>query len=98
MNNLNATEFKSAIETDDDAIIIDVRTPEEEVEGVIDNSININLMEPSFAAKIMDLDKDKNYYVFCRAGGRSVTACQFMEKQGLKTNNLLGGIQAWNLL
>ncbi len=98
MKNLNANEFKAAIENDKDAVIIDVRTPEEEVEGVIENSINMNLMEPSFPAKIMDLDKSKNYYVFCRAGGRSATACQFMEKQGLNAYNLEGGIQAWNLL
>jgi rhodanese-related sulfurtransferase len=98
MKNLNAKEFKAAIENDKNAVIIDVRTPEEEVEGVIENSINMNLMEPSFPAKIMDLDKNKNYYVFCRAGGRSATACQFMEKQGLNSHNLEGGIQAWNLL
>ena len=96
MNNINIQEFKEKIESDEQAVIIDVRTPEEEVEGVIENSVNINIMEASFPAKIMDLDKSKNYYVFCRSGGRSATACQFMEKNGLNAYNLLGGIQAWN--
>jgi rhodanese-related sulfurtransferase len=96
MKNLNVTEFKSNIKEDNNAVIIDVRTPEEEVEGVIENAVNINIMDPSFPAKVMDLDKSKNYYVFCRSGGRSATACQFMEKNGLNAYNLEGGIQAWN--
>lgn len=98
MKNLNASTFKEKTSTDDQAIIVDVRTPEEEAEGLIPNSININIMESSFPAKVMDLDKSKTYYVYCRSGGRSVSACQFMEKQGLTTYNLEGGIQAWNSL
>lgn len=98
MENLSATEFKTAIESNDNAVVIDVRTPEEEAEGKIEQAINMNIMDQAFPAKVMDLDNAKDYYVFCRSGGRSVTACQFMEKQGLKTFNLLGGIQAWNNL
>ena len=96
MKNINVEEFKSEVASDKNAVIIDVRTPEEEVEGMIENSININIMDASFPAQIAQLDKSKNYYVFCRSGGRSVTACQFMEKNGLTVYNLEGGIQAWN--
>ena len=96
MNNLTINEFVEGSQNDDNAVIIDVRTPEEEAEGLIPNSTNMNLMEQSFPARVMDLDKSKNYYVYCRSGGRSATACQFMEKHGLTTFNLLGGIQAWN--
>ena len=96
MENLNVTQFKEKTANDNNAVIIDVRTPEEETEGVIDNAVNINLMDSSFPAKVLDLDKSKNYYVFCRSGGRSATACQFMEKNGLTAFNLAGGIQAWN--
>ena len=96
MQNLDVNRFKEGFETDEDAIILDVRTPEEEAEGLIPNSININIMDQSFPAKILELDKSKNYYVYCRAGGRSANACQFMEKNGFKAYNLAGGIQAWN--
>lgn len=98
MKNLDVKEFRQGIEEDEKAVIIDVRSPEEEAEGLIPNSININIMEPSFPAKIMDLDKSKNYYVYCRSGGRSANACQFMDNQGLNTYNLSGGIIAWNQL
>ena len=97
MKNLNVIDFEKAFKNDSKAVLIDVRTPEEEAEGFIPDSINMNLMAQSFPAKVMDLDKSKNYYVYCRSGGRSGTACQFMEKQGLVAYNLEGGINAWNL-
>lgn len=98
MKNLAVTEFKQKIEEDPNAVIIDVRSPQEEAEGLIDNSININIMDPSFAEKVKALDPEKNYYVYCRSGGRSSSACGFMEQQGLTAFNLAGGIMAWNQL
>lgn len=98
MKDLDANTFREKIKSDETAVIIDVRTPAEEVEGTIKGALNINLMESSFPAKVMDLDKSKTYYVYCRSGGRSATACQFMEKNGLTAYNLKGGIQAWNRL
>ncbi|KAA3649355.1 MAG: rhodanese-like domain-containing protein [Bacteroidetes bacterium] len=96
MKSISIYEFKAKIETDKDAIIVDVRSPEEEVEGIIENSLRINIMEPSFPAKVMDLDKSKCYYVYCRSGGRSASACMYMEKLGLNAINVEGGIMAWN--
>lgn len=96
MRELDAKEFEESFIQDKNAILIDVRTPEEEIEGTIENSICLNIMEHSFPDKIRELDKTKNYYVYCRSGGRSATACEFMEAQGLVATNLRGGIIAWN--
>lgn len=96
MKNLDVKEFITEIENDQNAVILDVRQASEEVEGKIDNSININIMSPDFPEKIKSLDKSKNYYVYCRSGGRSSSACGFMESQGLVAHNLAGGIIAWN--
>lgn len=98
MKNLSAVEFKNEIENDPKAVIIDVRAAEEEAEGLIPKSLNINIMDAEFASKVADLDPSKNYYVYCRAGGRSSSACGYMDEHGLNTFNLEGGIQAWNLL
>lgn len=98
MKNLNAVEFKKEIESNPKAVIIDVRAPEEEAEGLIPNSVNINIMDPSFPEKILKLNPDNDYYVYCRAGGRSSSACGFMDSKGFTTYNLKGGIQAWNQL
>jgi rhodanese-related sulfurtransferase len=45
---------------------------------------------------LQDLDKSKNYYVYCHSGARSVQACQIMETFGFNNlSNLLGGISEW---
>lgn len=98
MKNISAAEFKRRIELDEDAVIVDVRSPEEEVEGKIEGGINLNIMDASFPTKVQELDQNKNYYLYCRSGARSFSAGQYMEKFGLKAFNLEGGIQAWNLL
>lgn len=99
MQNLDAKTFKEKIAFDPEGVIIDVRSPQEEIEGLIENSVNINIMDPSFTERIAKLPKDKNYYIYCRSGGRSASACGFMEDNGFKnTFNLIGGIQAWNSL
>ncbi|MEQ8625629.1 MAG: rhodanese-like domain-containing protein [Vicingaceae bacterium] len=99
MEHIDAKTFKEKINSDSEGVIIDVRTPEEEIEGTIENSININIMDADFPEKIKNIEKGKNYYIFCRSGGRSASACEFMEENGYSnTYNLIGGINAWNNL
>lgn len=94
--NISVEEFE-ALMKDENTIVLDVRTPHEEVEGVISNAQRANLMDNTFPEQIEHLDKDKTYLVFCRSGGRSVTACKFMASKGFKKlYNLMGGIQVWN--
>jgi rhodanese-related sulfurtransferase len=42
-----------------------------------------------------ELDKDQDYVVTCRSGGRSGKACEFLAAQGYKVRNLNGGINRW---
>ena len=94
---LNVEEFKKGFQTEENAIIIDVRTPAELAEGQINGHILINVMDPSFPNKINELDKAKPYYIYCRSGNRSGQVCNYMESLGFeKLYNLEGGIIAWN--
>ena len=97
MKNITTIEFKNQIESDTNAVIIDCRTATEWDEGIIENSILLDLYDAhSFMQESEKFDKDKNYYVYCKSGGRSVTACQVLESLGIKnTFNLLGGIINW---
>jgi rhodanese-related sulfurtransferase len=97
MKNITPLEFKNQIESDTNAVIIDCRTAIEWDEGIIENSILLDLYDAhGFMQESEKLDKDKNYYVYCKSGGRSVTACQVLESLGIKnTFNLLGGIINW---
>jgi len=96
MKNLSQTEWSTAITTEN-AVVLDVRTPNEWAEGIIEHAILINIMEPqSFMSEIEKLDKSKNYYIYCRSGARSGQACQVMNSIGIdETNNLSGGILEW---
>lgn len=93
---LNVEQFKAKM-TEENIVILDVRTPEETAEGKIAGAIEIDYRNDSFEQKIAELDKDKTYLVYCRSGGRSLSACEHMASQDFKNlNNLLGGYTAWN--
>jgi rhodanese-related sulfurtransferase len=98
MTNLTNAEWKSAVENDENAIILDVRTDDEVAEGVIENAKQLDLHQPQeFMEGLNNMNKDKNYYVYCRAGSRSSQACQIMEQLGFKnTYNLSGGFSNWD--
>lgn len=98
MRNINEEEWNELIAEDENAVIMDCRTHMEWRVGVIENSIMLNINDPqSFMDEVNALDKEKNYYIYCRSGVRSVQACRVMESIGVKTTyNLLGGISFWN--
>jgi len=96
--NLNPSDFKAALEADKNAVLLDVRTPAEVAENAIDGAINLDVMQPDFSLEVMDLDPQKNYFVYCRSGGRSTQACMIMLSSGIQGRivNLEGGITAWD--
>lgn len=98
MKNLDSNTWENELKADENAVILDVRTPEEHEEKRIPNSLLINVQEPqTFMNEIEKLDKSKSYYVYCKAGGRSMMACQIMNQSGFeKLANLDGGITAWH--
>jgi len=85
-------EFKEK----EDAFLLDVRTLEEFSEGHISGAVNIDIFSPNFQAEVEKLDKNKDYYVVCRSGGRSMSAAGAMESMGFaKVTNLAGGMMSW---
>ena len=96
-DNLDAATFEAGMNEDIDAVLLDVRTPGEYAEKHIPGSLNINLMDPRFMSKVNELDKNKTYYVYCRSGGRSASACGAMGRAGFeRLHNLSGGIMGWH--
>lgn len=93
--NLGPSEFKGKVESGK-GIILDVRTPEEIAGGTIENASTIDFYAPDFEQKINMMDKSKEIYVYCKAGGRSAQAADILIKNGFtKVYNLNGGITAW---
>jgi rhodanese-related sulfurtransferase len=101
MNNslidLDAESFSKKLKEDNNAVLIDVRTPFEYQQGHIPDSVLINIANPDFPDEIQKLDKSKSYYLYCRSGSRSYHAGMFMLQMGF-TNiyNLESGIISWN--
>jgi rhodanese-related sulfurtransferase len=80
----------------DDAVVVDVRSPNEYAGGHVPDSINIPL--DSLKARLADLQKfsGRPLIVNCATGVRSGGACRQLRKLGFdKVFNLGGGINAW---
>ncbi len=97
MADLSQKEWAEQLRTDENAVILDVRTPAEVQQGFIPDASNIDIYRgQQFMAELEKLDKSKSYYVYCRSGVRSRQACALMNGLGIeKAYNLEGGIIAW---
>ena len=98
MTNLSQSDWEAQLENDENAVILDVRAPEELEEGIIPGATNIDFyLGAEFLAEIEKLDKHKNYYVYCRSGNRSGQACAIMNSVGIgNAYNLEGGFMNWD--
>ncbi len=77
----------------EDLNLIDVREADEIAMGAIPNIIHIPLGEVE--SRLNELDKDKEYIIVCRSGGRSGVATQTLTTGGYKAKNMLGGMLDW---
>lgn len=97
MKNLSQNEWQEAVAEDKNAVVIDVRTVEECREGMIEKAINLNIIHTdNFISEVEKMDRSKNYYLYCAAGGRSGNACALMTEMGFENVfNLMGGFSCW---
>ncbi len=81
----------------EDLIIIDVRTSTEVAGGQIPGALNIDIKDPEFEQLVKDLERDREYLVYCAKGIRSALAVTKMKELGFeKLYDLGGGFNAWN--
>lgn len=95
---LSQKQWTEQIANQEDAIVIDVRTPAEWAEGIIPNALMIDIYSgQEFVDKISNLaNRDANYYVYCRSGMRSHQACSYLNELGFNNAfNLSGGISQY---
>ncbi len=79
-----------------DAIVLDVREPNEYASGHVLNAKHIPLGKLKERMGELEKYKDRPVVVVCRSGNRSGTACFLLGKQGFtQAHNLAGGVQAW---
>lgn len=77
-----------------DAVLIDVRTPEEYSSGHLVGAVNYDFENGEVFTKAMNtLDKNGKYYLYCRSGNRSSQAKTVMGTAGFKNVVDLGGYE-----
>lgn len=86
-------EAEEIIANSKDTVIIDVREDEEVANGMIHDALHIPLQQ--IPEKITNLNKEKEYILVCRSGGRSMKAALYMEEEGFKVANMVGGMLEW---
>lgn len=87
-------KFKELLE-EESGVIIDVRTKSEYNDGHLKKAdYNYDLSASDFEQKITKLDKDKNYFLYCRTGARSGRASQIMKRKGFENVYNIGGLQS----
>ena len=92
---LDGNSFKAKFTQTPKAELLDVRSAGEFAGGTIQGAKNLDMMSGQLQKSLGNLDKNKEYFVFCRSGNRSGSACNLMADQGFKVYNLAGGVGAW---
>ena len=69
-----AGQEAAAAALEQDAVVIDVRTPEEYDAGHIEGAQLLDIQSADFADGMAELDADQTYVVYCRSGNRSAAA------------------------
>lgn len=91
---LDPAEFHAKFKDTPDAILLDVRRPEEVALERLKNSQSI-VFDDSFETKLDDLNQ-KPLFVYCASGKRSARAAQILRQKGYKNvYELEGGLDAW---
>lgn len=96
IHELSPQDFYTESAADSNAVILDVRTPEEYAASHLADAVPADYLNTAvFDSVLKGLSPDKHYYIYCRSGRRSHEAALKAEKQGLKVWDMKGGILAY---
>ena len=93
---LTPGELKALLDSGEELMVLDVRTPMERSIGAIEGSTLIPIQE--LVARVDELDRDAAIVAYCHSGLRSRKALDFLRQQGFtRARHLAGGIDAWSV-
>lgn len=93
---LQAKDFSIRMDSSKDAVILDVRTPEEFAKNRLANAVNFNWLDTDFEKNVSQIDKTSPVFVYCFSGARSKAAAEKMAVLGFtKVYALEGGLLKW---
>ncbi len=96
IDTIEASKAQDFITAHPKALVLDVRTPPEFIEGHIENAINIDFRARDFRDQLSKLDRDTHYILHCKSGRRSAASLEIMKRLGFKRiTHMKGGLDAW---
>ncbi len=81
-------------QNDEGLVLLDVREDWEREIVRIGDSLHVPLAD--LPDRVSELPVDKDIVVYCKMGGRSAKAVEFLQSVGLDAYNLAGGVDAWS--
>ena len=78
---------------DQEAYLLDVRTPAEFVAGAADGAHNIPVDD--LRNRLTEIPRDREILVYCRTGLRSYIACRLLTQHGYRVKNINGGYKLY---
>ncbi len=88
---INIDQLAAAVR--DGAAVIDVREPQEYVNGHVPGAELIPMGE--LPARTGDIERDEPVYVICASGNRSAAMTDFLRQSGIDARSVAGGTSAW---
>ena len=92
---INAEEAKAIIDTEENIVILDVRTKAEFDDGYIPNAILIPDAKLKEEVEMKIPDKDTKILIYCRSGNRSEKSAKILIEMGYNNVFDFGGIMDW---
>lgn len=77
-------ELKAAVDRKEDAVILDVRNPDEYAAAHVPGAVNLSRGLLEFNIWAMVPDKNRKIYVYCKTGGRAALATKQLNEFGYK--------------
>ncbi len=90
---LDAASAQAKLKGPDRPYLLDVRQPDEYLQGHIPGAVLIPLGE--LGRRVRELPPDREIIVVCHSGNRSSSATRYLISAGYKASNLTGGMIAW---
>ena len=84
-NNIDYESAKTILKNDKNAILVDVRSPQEYKEGHLEGSINIALYDLEKESEKLIKNKQNTIILYCQSGNRSNKALEILKEQGYKS-------------
>jgi len=90
---ITTEELQKKLQAGEKLELVDVREDDEVAAGIIPGAKHIRMMD--IPARLDELDKEKEFIIICRSGSRSANVCYYLQDQGFKVRNMVGGMLDW---